>query len=395
MRLQLIGAGALAAVLVSGSALADDGPDDGPSDGPNGWRISSDSLFYSDSDNVVVVSPQVSVHRALDDDGGSADARAVVDVVSAASVDVVSAATTRFSEVRTEVELDLAKAMGPYLPSLAIHTSHEPDYTSNGFGIGLRRNLRSSDTTLAVGYDLSLDRVGYTGTMTTAFSESLTSHRSMVSLTQVMDPNTVVRAIWTLSVLDGYMEKPYRFVPLFDAAGLAAAENDGVVVGLDTFDRYRLDVRPPEEVPDRRVGNSLAVRGVHYLDSLPGSLRVDYQLYIDSWGILANTLEPHLSWRAADNLIVAGYVRLYLQQAASFWQRIYVVDRPDQVPRWRSLDRDLSDFSAATGGARGEWRREPLSGYVDISAMETFYSDYLYLSRRLAMVVQLGFRVDL
>lgn len=389
MRLQLTAVVALAIVCVApgGDVVADDDDAD--------WRFSSDSLIYSDTDNVLVISPQVSVHRSLDDEGGSAEARAVVDVVSAASVDVVSAATTRFSEVRTEAALDLAKSLAGYLPSIAYHTSHEPDYVSNGFGIGVKHDLSGGNTTLAVGYDLTLDTVGYTGTSHRAFSESLASHQAMGSITQIIDASTLVRGVWTLSVQDGYMEKPYRFVPLFDSAGVQAAFDDGVSLDLSTFDRYRLAERPAEEVPDRRVGNAIAVRGIHYLERLPGSLRVDYQLYLDSWGIVANTLQPHLYWRKSDSLLFAAYVRLYLQQAASFWRRIYVVDAPGQVPRWRTMDRDLSDFSAATGGARMEWKHSLLSAYIDLSAMDTFYSDYLFLDSRLALIAQLGFRVAL
>lgn len=194
MRLQLIAVAAL--VAASSPASAED------------WTIASDSLVYGDTDNVVVVSPQLTVRRELDDDGGEATARAVVDVISAASVDVVSQASERFDEVRTEIDLSLAKAFGGYVPSLGYRYSHEPDYESHGVRGGLRARLGTSDTVLGLEYGLTADRVGRTGTPSSVFSESLTTHTTGLSLTQVLGRRTVVRGAYTLTVQRGYMEKP-------------------------------------------------------------------------------------------------------------------------------------------------------------------------------------------
>jgi hypothetical protein len=359
------------------------------------WRLSTDTLVYGDSDNVVVVSPQVAVRRALDDDGGNASTRVVVDVVSAASVDVVSQATKRFSEVRREVDLDLAKSIGSWLPSVSYRYSREPDYRSTGLGAGLQHRFAGSDATASVNYDVSLDTVGYVGTAEGTFSEPLVSHAVNFSLTQVIGPKALVRGVYTLSVQDGYLEKPYRFVPVFDRAGIAAAASDGVTIDLSNFDRYRLPERIAEEVPDTRVGHAFALRGLRYVDAISGSIRADVQLFADSWGITAETIEPGLTWSASQAILMAIYLRGYVQQAARFWRREYVVDDPDTVPRWRTLDRDLSDYFAATLGGRLEWQRGFLSGYVDLSGAVTAYSDYLFLNGRLALVGQAGLRLDL
>ena len=359
------------------------------------WRLSTDTLVYGDSDNVVVVSPQAAVRRALDDDGGNASARVVVDVVSAASVDVVSQATNRFSEVRTELDLGLAKSIGGWLPSASYRHSREPDYRSNGFGAGLEHRFADSDATVALNYDLSLDTVGYVGTAEGTFSEPLASHAANFSLTRVIGPRALVRGVYTLSVQHGYLEKPYRFVPLFDRAGIAAAERDGVTINLSNFDDYRLPERIAEEVPDTRVGHAFALRGLRHVEDLHGSIHADVQLFADTWGITAETIEPGLSWSPSQAILMAIYLRTYLQQAARFWRREYVVDDPATVPSWRTLDRDLSDYFTATLGGRFEWQRGILSGYVDMSGALTAYSDYLFLNGRLALVGQAGLRLDL
>lgn len=111
------------------------------------WRVSADALCYTDTDNVTAVTPALSVRRRIDG-GGSAGVRIVADVVSAASVDVISQATVRFEEVRTEGGLDLALPVGGVLPSVAYRFSYEPDYLSNGVTLGLRTRLGTPDSTL-------------------------------------------------------------------------------------------------------------------------------------------------------------------------------------------------------------------------------------------------------
>jgi len=188
------------------------------------------------------------------------------------------------------------------------------------------------------------------------------------------------------------MEKPYRYVPLFDRAAIDAANADGVELGLDTFGSYRLPERPPEEVPDLRVGHAMALRGLRWIDALDGSVRLDYQLYVDSWSVVAHTVETMVSLRLSDMFMLRPWARLYVQSAASFWRRTYVVDGPGRVPRWRTLDRELSSFVTASGGLLVEWRLEPFEAYADASVMHSWFDDFLLLDRRLALVTQVGLR---
>lgn len=381
MRLQLIMAAAAGGMLVTGPAVAE----------PR-WRFASDTLVYADSDHVVVVSPQVGIHLALDDDGGEASALAVVDAITAASVDVVSQATSGFDEVRTEASLGVSKAIAGWLPQASYRISHEPDYDSQRVRLGLQRSFAGKDTTAAAGYALTFDEVGMAGTPRERFAESLRVHAADASLTQVMDRNTLGRAAYTLTVQDGYMEKPYRLVPLFDDAGIAAAMADSVPLDLTSFDRYRLSVRPPEEVPDRRVGHAMSLRLMRFFAPLAGSLRIDYQFYLDTWGLRAHLVEPAVQSQLSRRLTLVGLARLYHQSGADFWQRTYVVSSPDMLPRWRTLDRDLSPYQNATVGARMEWSFASLRAYVEASSMFTHYDEYLFLTWRTALIGQLGVR---
>ncbi|HTE56682.1 MAG TPA: DUF3570 domain-containing protein [Kofleriaceae bacterium] len=378
MRLQLI---VVAAALLAAAPAAAE---------PN--TLSFDTLFYSDNDNVLVVSPQVAAHRALDDAGGEASARVAVDIISAASVDVVSQATSGFTEVRKEAALSGSLRIGELLPAVRYRFSDEPDYRSHGFGVTLSRDFAGHDSTLAVSFDVGLDTVGRTGTAFSAWSRHLNTHTGEVGLTQVLGPRTVIRGSYSLTLQDGYMEKPYRYVPLFDAAVLADLDRAGMTVGGDDFDTYRLPERPPEEVPDRRVRHALSLRALRFIPAI-GAAQLDYRFYLDSWGVQAHTVD------AAIKIPIGRFRldvedRLHYQLAADFWARAYTVDSDGVIPTWRTVDRELGTYAQDTAFVRLQRPFGDFLVYAMGGTMITRYDDFLYLDWRLALVSEAGVRWD-
>jgi hypothetical protein len=353
-------------------------------------RVGVDTIFYSDTDRVIVVSPQVTVSAPVA--GGQVTARATVDVVSAASVDVVSQATPGFSETRYAGSLAATKRFGAWRPGLSASYSWEPDYRSLGLGGAVERRLGGADTTGRLGVDVLLDTVGQVDTPDEAFSEGLETHAVDASLTQVLGPRTVLRGTYTLTLQRGYLEKPYRFVPMFDQAGLDAAATAGDPLDLDTFDRYRLPERPPENVPDLRVRHALAARLLRYLPGLDASLRLDYRFYVDSWSMQAHTLELGFRWAVGEELTLGAANRVHWQSSVSFWQRTYVLPGPDALPEWRTIDRDLSAQLADTAHVSVEWQRGGWRAYVDVAGMFVRFDDFLLLDERTALIVQAGVR---
>ena len=351
------------------------------------WQIGLDALVYTDTDHVQAYTPAISVRRSLDADGSRVGASAAVDVVSAASVDVVSHATTRFLEARTQGTLDAAAAIGDQRLSLAYRFSWEPDYLSNGLTAGWRSRLGTPDSVLDLTYGLTWDVVGRTGTPWSVFGETLFTHAAAVSFTHVLGPETVLRGVYSLTGQDGYLEKPYRYVPLFGAETVA-----NVTLDRDTFDAHRLPRRPPESVPDRRIGHAFGARLVQHLAPIDGSLRLDYQLYVDDWSVTSHVAEAMVKATLTDGVRLAVYGRGYVQTGAFFWRRAYAVQDADRIPRWRTLDRDLSPYWSVTGGARFEWAAGDFGGYVDGAAMLTRWDDFLLLEERVAVIGQIGLR---
>jgi hypothetical protein len=370
---------AAAALHAAGAARADD-------DG----AVSLDTLVYSDTDNVLVVSPQVTARRALDDDGGEAVARAVVDVVSAASVDVVSQATPRFTEIRRAADLAASHRVGGLLPGLRYRFSDEPDYRSHGLGGSVARDFARHDTTIALAYDLTLDTVGRSGTPFDVWSRRLTTHAAELSWTQVLGPRAVGRVAYSLVYQDGYMEKPYRYVPLFEPMTLADLDARGVTLDADNVAEYRVPERPPEEVPDRRARHALAMRALRYVDGV-GAVQGDYRLYLDSWGMQAHT-------GAAAIRIPLGRFRidvedrLHWQGPVDFWRRAYTVGADGAIPAWRTMDRDLGGYLQDTLRVRGQVELGDFTIYVMAGGMATRFFDYLLLDWRFALLGEVGAR---
>ncbi|MGE0787523.1 MAG: DUF3570 domain-containing protein [Sandaracinaceae bacterium] len=369
---------------------ADAPPDD---EGHAGhWLLSFDVLGSTDTDNVEVVTPQLTVRRTLDTDGSELRARVGVDVVSAASVDVVSQATAGFLESREEATLGGTYGFPGVTLALDYRFSIEPDYISNGVHAGMTAELLSPDTVLAIGYGATYDLIGLAGTSMDVWQRNLWNHRAEISLTQTFGPQTLLRAIYTLTVQDGFLEKAYRYVPLFTAADLRRAQADGVTLGLSTFDAYRLPGRVPENIPDLRVGHAVGLRWVQFIDPIDSALRIDAQLYVDAWSVVAFMSEPTLSIEVGPNVVLAPFGRFYIQSGASFWQRVYEVSSEEAVPTWRTLNRELSPYFTATGGARFEWRQAPWMIYVEGSVAYTAWSEFLFLNEKTNLIVLAGVR---
>lgn len=355
-------------------------------------KVSTDVLFYSDTDRVMVASPQVAAHHELDDEGGEVSARVVLDAITAASVDVISNATYRFSELRSEVNLAASKSFGDYLPSLAYRFSQEPDYVSHGITGGMQVKLAGGDTTLSGNAGLVFDTIGRTDTPRENFSESMRSYSGELGITQVVDRSTVVRGVYTLTTQFGYMEKPYRSVPLFSESDLQALSDVNTTLDLDNFDDHRLPYKPAEEVPGRRYRHALAGRLLRFVDALDASVRADYRLYGDSWGVWGHTAEVALAKAVGLGIQLDSWARFHYQNGADFWRREYVVSQVDSIPSLRTMDRSLSPYWQGTWGARSQWTHGSFQIYAQAAGMYSQFLDHMLIESRVALITQGGVR---
>jgi len=347
------------------------------------WHASSEVAGYADTDHVFVLTPTLGVNVGSPTAGWSVGGRYLVDVVSAASVDIVSTASRRFEEVRHVGSVDAAYKPGRW--GVAAHgaVSIEPDYQSYSGGGEVTGDFLQKNLTALVGYEHGHDIGGRTGTPFSVFSRVLDTDAIKAGVTVVFDRATIASFIADTILESGDPSKPYRYVPLF-APGTEVPRGATV----DQVTRLRLSARPLEQLPLSRDRFALSARLAHRFDR--ATLRIDERLYTDSWGLNATTTDARFLVDFGRRVELGPHARFHAQTSVDFWQRGYVLRPGFDFPALRTGDRELGPLFAVTGGARlrlGIGRSaEPKSWILgfDWNVTSTHFLDDLYLTRRIS-----------
>ena len=348
MRLQLI----IASVAAAAPALAQDAD---PGSGEAAGRV----LVYSDDDATSVVTSVVDAEAALPA-GVTAGAHVLVDSVSSASVDVVSAATERWDEIRYELGARLRAAVAGTGLTAGYTRSEENDWQSDAVSIGADRELFQRNTRVALSYALGLNQVGRA--MDPTFERELDSHAAELSVSQLIDPSTRIGAAASVQVLAGFLSSPYRFVEAADG------------------------FRGPERHPDSRLRRALALTGVRSLARhLAAHLR--YRIYSDDWGVVSHTATAQLAVERGRWLgRLEG--RYYWQDRADFFRETY-----ETRFRFMTADRELSTFWDAGGSAQLAARFGPVTADLKVGAVHYRFKNFTPLPRRTALLAGGGARL--
>lgn len=317
---------------------------------------------YADDDAVTVVSPAAAAH-VLPADDVAIDANVTVDVVTAASVDVITHASPATVH-ETRVELG-ATAAWSYRPTAALRLgaigSRENDYLSLRVTGGWRGELARRNTTLDLAYTAAFDRV--THAVDDEFSEARSGHQLTGTVTQLLDRRTYVDVVVDASAFTGYHANAYRTVPIIDSS---------------TTELRRV----PERVPELRAGGAALVRVRRALGDT-WFARASYRLYADDWSVVSHTAELAVvtapRWRDA---LVSVSARGYTQSAASFYRAAYVDDEPEYVTR----DRTLGGMRSAHVGVTGELALGPARVGATLGAARFWFLDFPAQARRTAAI---------
>jgi hypothetical protein len=281
---------------------------------------------YVDDDHTQVVSPLV---RAETDVTPTTNISTgyVADIVSSASVDIVSQASkTTIHDVRHQASFGVDQILGNFTARAGYTYSTENDYRSHNVDLGLERRLASNDTTLAAGWALSLNTVGRAGDAN--YHDSLTVNAASLSVTQVVSPRVVVQLTYDFSWNDGLMASPYRFVPVRATEGAAplmwVAETD----------------------PRTRARHAL-VAGANFHVGADTAIQADDRLYVDDWGIISETAQVRVITGFGPSVELRLGARGYVQSGANFYRPLYT-----DVETYMTIDRELSMLWSATVGAK-------------------------------------------
>ncbi|MEO8845509.1 MAG: DUF3570 domain-containing protein [Kofleriaceae bacterium] len=312
---------------------------------------------YADSDHTTVISPLVQ---------GTADVSPettvtlgyVADVVSSASVDIVSqASATTIHDTRQQASAAVSHAIGSTKLHGGYSYSHENDYLSNSLNVGLDQELFDKNTTLSLGYSLNLNTVGRADDQN--FSRSLDNHGLSASWTQIVSPTLVTQLTYELGYASGFQASPYRFVPV--RPGLDAAPEEWVME-TDPGTRYRHAIVLGA---NRALGDDSSIQG-------------DYRYYFDTWGITSHTIGARYFARLSKSLELRLRERFYTQGSASFYQENYTT-----VQKYMAFDRELSSLWSETIGAKLSYLFTPhVEGELKVDLFYYSYSEFAPLTSR-------------
>jgi hypothetical protein len=351
MRLQLIAGCVASAALVAPARaqVADTEPGDGKVDATVG--------VYADDDETTVLTTLVTGDVRLPIPV-AVSAHALVDVVSSASVDVISAATGRWDENRIELGANAAARVAETDATLGYTTSGENDWRSHALELGVSRELARKNTTIGLGYGYIHNRVGRA--MDPTFAEALVVHGGQLSVSQVLGTRTLGTLAYTVQRASGYQASPYRYV---------TAEDGGA---------------RPETHPDDRLRHAVSIR---ILRAAGAATTVDgqYRIYVDDWGIVSHTVTASLTRELGDTFELRIRGRGYYQGRAAFYQESYAMPM-----RYMSADRELSSFWDAGGGVRLAWHGDALELSAKVDGIYYRFLDFARLAGRVAVVTTGG-----
>ncbi len=348
-------------------------------------RASSDIAGYADTDHVFVFTPSISGTVSNPSAGWTIGGHYLVDVVSAASVDIVSTASRRWEEVRQAGALDATKQFGSYSATVSGTVSVEPDYTSLAGGLVLTKDLLEKNLTLLAGYEHGHDVAGRSGTPFSVFSHTIDHDALKTGLTLVLDRATIATGIVEVDFEQGDSSKPYRYVPLF-------TPGTSVPVGasIDTVNQVRAPERVLEQLPTSRNRYALTLRLAHRFSG--STLRVEERAYDDTWGLFASTTDARYIIDVGKRFEIGPHGRIHGQTPVDFWQRAYLILPGLNFPSLRTGDRELGPLWNYTGGAAARVglgpAYEPMQWALgfDFNATYTRYIDDLYVTWRVSTI---------
>ncbi len=361
-------------------------------------HLTTEMSGYHDTDHIDVVTPAFAVSAENPTGGWGLNASFLVDMVTAASADIIATASPRWREVRYVPSIGGHKQFGDVDANLKANLSHEPDYLAVSFGGGASIDLRQKTITPALGYEFSHDISGRAGTPFSIFSNQINRHGLNASVTFVLDKATFFAASFTSVLESGDTSKPYRYIPLFSPE---VAKRVPIGLSIEGVNKNRIAFRPAEQLPLNRQRWAIGGLLAHRFSA--STIRAEERLYVDNWGLKASTTESQFLVDLNERLRIWPSARFHIQSGASFWQLAYPglpSKKDDSVtyPLLRTGDRELGPLYGITvgGGARyafGEKKTWAISLNADL--VYTRFLDHLFLLDRLGLFGATTLEVDL
>lgn len=354
---------------------------------------------YSDTNHVFVYSPEVNGSVASPTAGWNVGGSFLIDVVSAASPDIVSEASPPFKETRYAGTLYGGYKPGKFGVTGFGNVSREPDYLSMSAGAAVTGDFRDKLITPRLGVSYRHDTIGRGGTSFDVFSHSFNTTDVEAGATFILSPTSLILVSTTVELERGDQSKPYRYIPMFDPVGVAPRIPAGATV--DLVNRFRLPLRPLEQLPTERNRYALGARFVKRLGQT--TLRLEERVYNDTWNIKASTTDLRYVMDLSRYFRVWPHFRFHGQTAANFYQLAYSAQIDQNgiaLPLYRSSDRELSPLVTITAGGgthialTGPDAKTQFGVSIQGDVMYTRFFNALFVTQRTAVYGSLLFDAE-
>jgi hypothetical protein len=245
-----------------------------------------------------------------------------VDMVSSASIDVVTTASP-YTEERTQYSLSADYLRGNTMMSVGFTSSEESDFDASTYNLSIAQDMFGDLTTLTLSYAYGDDTVrrsddpGF-------FRDNVRQHYG-IGVTQILTRNLISALNFEVITDEGFLNNPYRSVRYLDA---------GSALG------YSFE---PELYPATHTSNAVGIRAKYYLP-YRAALEAQYRFFTDTWDVEGHTASIAYTHPWKDFIFTAKY-RWHDQTGAHFFRDVF---SRSEATNFRGRDKELSPLTSQT-----------------------------------------------
>ena len=282
----------------------------------------SDILYHQYvGGGVEIDGPSVLVRKSIGK-SVSVAANYYVDLVSSASIDVITTASP-YTEERTQYSLSADYLRGNTMMSAGITSSEESDFDATTYNLAIAQDMFGDLTTLTLSYSYGDDTVGRSDDPN--FFRDNTRQHYGIGVTQILTRNLISALNFEVITDEGFLNNPYRSVRYLDT---------GSAVGF-SFE--------PELYPHTRTSSAVGIRAKYFLP-YRAALEAQYRFFTDTWDINGHTWSLGYTHPWKDFTFTAKY-RWHDQTGAHFFSDIFA---RSEATNFRGRDKELSPLTSQT-----------------------------------------------
>ncbi|HET8690596.1 MAG TPA: DUF3570 domain-containing protein [Steroidobacteraceae bacterium] len=288
---------------------------------------------YYDGGGVTIDGPSLLVRKKFAEKY-AVNASYYVDMVSSASIDVVTTASP-YKEERTQYGVGFEYLRGKVTYAANFSDSSENDYEAKTASLAIGQDMFGDLTTVSLFFTRGWDDVSERGNAT--FADTVDRRIYGVDVSQIATKSLILGLAYETITEEGFLNNPYRQVRFLDP---------------DAALGYSYE---KERYPRTRTGNALGLRARWYLP-YRAALEGNYRFYTDTWEIRGHTAEVSYTHPLDDDWTFDVHYRFYTQNAAEFYSDLF--PRED-FQNFLARDKELASMTSHTLGFGVAWAFKP------------------------------------